>query len=87
MAMSRVRKFQVDIDNLKASARYRNISELTPVCEALLALLYPFRWSYPNVPVLPSFLLPYVEVSSISLLSKEDATNVVNVILRLLYHS
>ena len=38
-----------------------DVSLLTPVCEALLALIYPFQWPHIYVPVLPEQLLDNVE--------------------------
>nr|CCA15028.1 conserved hypothetical protein [Albugo laibachii Nc14]CCA23167.1 conserved hypothetical protein [Albugo laibachii Nc14] len=38
-----------------------NMAVLCPVAEALCTLLYPFRWQHPYVPVLPRYLLDYLQ--------------------------
>lgn len=38
-----------------------NMAVLCPVAEAICTLLYPFRWQHPYVPVLPRYLLDYLQ--------------------------
>jgi len=39
----------------------RNLALLPVMCEGLLTLLYPFQWVHPYVPVLPRFLVEYIQ--------------------------
>ena len=38
----------------------RSFSALSEACRALTALIYPFKYSFPHIPVLPAIMLDYL---------------------------
>lgn len=57
------------LDNYSYNVWKQHAGLLTPICEALCTLLYPFTWEHVYIPFLPVKLIEYLHVREVVLIS------------------